>query len=206
MKKRKAFYVIVEGIDGSGKSTLCKNLEQFLTKVGHDVVQTKEPTDRKWGAEIRHRATTPGESMTLEEEIDLFVKDRRDHMDNLIKPSLEKKCIILQDRSFISVGYQSSHKDSTRTTKELLELNSFAEKPDLVILLDISVDKAMERITSERATDDFENKDRLTKVREAYLETAEYLKPQFPIVTINGDMQELTLKNMVANLICNHIS
>src|SRR6185295_18467812 len=94
--------IVLEGIDGGGKTTLRQGLAAALRGDGHDVVETKEPTDGPLGRRIREIAAGKDgrEAVTPEEELRLFHEDRRIHVKDLVLPALERGAVVLQDRSF----------------------------------------------------------------------------------------------------------
>ena len=105
--KYKGKLIVIEGIDGSGKSTLAENLSQALSKLGHDCVRLKEPTNGFWGQKIRTMLTQHQE-ITPEQEFEWFLNDRKEDVVNNILPSLQNGKIVILDRYyFSSVVYQS---------------------------------------------------------------------------------------------------
>ena len=151
-------YIVFEGIDGAGKSTQIQLLKEWLEANGLEVETMVEPTDSEVGKLIRKilqrsDATTDRVQKTLGL---LFAADRMLIMDRL---SDEKK-VILSDRSFISsLAYQEP-------AEWIAELNKYAKKPDLVLLLDLDVKKSVARTSGE---DEFENEEFLTDVKANYL-------------------------------------
>jgi dTMP kinase len=172
----KSFYVIFEGIDGSGKSSQIKRLATFMKEAlgpDREVLQLFEPTNGPYGQEIRKRAGQ-GPEMTVEEELDLFLRDRKEHVEKTLAPALLEGACILQDRSFYStVAYQGSHEQSTRSLKELLALNDFAPRPDLVVLLDIPAELGLKRVKQRGKADAFEKLERQKRVRQNFLDMAD---------------------------------
>ena len=152
-------YTVFEGIDGAGKTTQIRKTKEWLEQNGHLVETVVEPTDSPVGKLIRKTlqrkdATTDRIQKTLGL---LFAADRMLIMDEL---SDEKK-IILSDRSFVSsLAYQ-------QPADWISELNKYAKKPDLIILLDLDVKKSVLRSNQE---DEFENEEFLSKVRDNYLD------------------------------------
>ena len=152
-------YIVFEGIDGAGKSTQIQMLKEWLEANGLEVETLAEPTDSEVGKLIRKillrsDATTDSVQKTLGL---LFAADRMLIMDKL---SDDKK-VILSDRSFISsLAYQEP-------VQWIAELNKYAKKPDLVLLLDLDVKTSVSRTSGE---DEFENEEFLTEVKTNYLE------------------------------------
>jgi len=156
----------LEGIDGCGKSTQCKLLMEKFQKENENVVILKEPTDGKYGQKLWEMLKGQREA-TTEEILDLFVKDRREHVDEKIKPALDDGKIVLMDRYYYStIAYQAAAGiDVERIRKD----NEFAPKPDIVLIFDLPVDLAMERVRGHSVADAFEKEEHLEKVRKAYL-------------------------------------
>ncbi len=166
----KGILVAVEGIDGAGKSTLVNKLGELLAQKGHSVTLTREPTDGVFGQRIRELAKSGRHALSPEEELDLFIEDRREHVQRVIKPNLEKGKIVITDRYYLSsVAYQSVR---GLDPKAILAANlAFAPRPDLVILLDLSVEEGLDRIVNSRGEPltEFERKKSLARVRDVFI-------------------------------------
>ena len=175
--------IAFEGIDGSGKSTQAAMLGEVLRREGREVVLTREPTHGPHGTKIRQSFTTG--RLTAQEELDLLVADRREHVGSLIKPALERGAVVIIDRYYYStVAYQGARGLDPRG---VLELNrSFAPKPDLVFLVDLDSRVALERISARAGGRDLvETPDEQLRVRAAFLELAK-TEPHF--VVIDGSL------------------
>ena len=176
MATSQSFYVIFEGIDGAGKSSQIKRLAQFLKgRSAHEgeLLELFEPTGGPFGQEIRRRARE-GPAMSAAEELELFLRDRGEHVDKVLTPALSAGHTILQDRSFYStVAYQGSCPELGKSLSELLALNDFAPRPDLVVLLDIPAELGLERIESRGQADAFEKIERQREVRKNFLSLAD---------------------------------
>lgn len=139
--------IAFEGIDGTGKSTQIKLLAEFLSEQGHRVVLTREPTDSTYGRRIRELYVCR-ENCTPEEELELFIQDRRLHVRELIEPALAAGSIVLTDRYYYSTAaYQGANGIAPAT---VFARNSFAPRPDLVILLTMPPELSAERICKGR--------------------------------------------------------
>ncbi len=155
--------IAFEGIDGTGKSTQLQLLAAFLQDMGCRVVTTREPTDSSYGRRIRELYVDRG-SCTLEEELDLFIQDRRLHVQELIEPQLAEGSVVLTDRYYFSTAaYQGA---AGMNVVEIFARNSFAPVPDLVILLTMDPEISIARIQEGRGEElnDFEQLDQLKKV------------------------------------------
>lgn len=154
-------YIVFEGIDGAGKSTQIGMLKEWIEANGFKVELQVEPTDSEVGKLIREILQRPDANTERVQRVLglLFAADRLLIMDKLE----DKSKIIISDRSFISsLAYQGD--------AEWIEiLNRYAKKPDLLILLDLDVEKSVARTSGE---DTFENAEFLTGVKENYLNLA----------------------------------
>ncbi|MDO4410734.1 MAG: dTMP kinase [Akkermansia sp.] len=157
--------VVFEGIDGTGKSTHIKYLRAYLEEKGIEVVQSYEPTHGQWGKKLRDSASTG--RLSIEEEVELFLKDRREHVESLIGPALERGAWVLLDRYYLSMmAYQGARGVNTTEIRRMNE--EFAPIPDAVVWLDIPVSVALERIGNRGGLDAFETEAGLTACREVF--------------------------------------
>lgn len=141
-------YLVFEGLDGAGKSTQCLLLRDALEAQGWEVVLTREPTSEPWGQKIRAMAQS-GQEVSVEQEIDWFVKDRKQHIRELILPSLMAGKAVIQDRYyFSSVAYQGARGGDPGAI--FAEHQSFCPVPDLVFFLDISAEEGLRRVKESR--------------------------------------------------------
>ncbi len=161
----KGLLIAVEGIDGVGKTTLVKKLEEWLRNIGMDVVTVKEPS-AECGKKVR------SENMDAREELELFLKDREANVRKKIIPSLESGKIVIMDRYYYStMAYQGAKGvDVDEIKRRNLEI---APEPDVVLLLDCSPEVCIKRIKRiRRKKDRFEKPEYLKKVRKLFLEIA----------------------------------
>ncbi len=159
--------VNLEGIDGCGKSTQSKLLLEKLEGEGEKVIILKEPTKRPHGQKLwdvlhgKRKATN-------EEILELFVMDRKQHVEEKIQPALDDGTVILMDRYYYSsMAYQVA---GGINVEEIREKHAFAPKPDIVLIFDLPVSIALERVKGHSDADEFEKEEHLEKVREAYLD------------------------------------
>jgi dTMP kinase len=159
--------VAFEGIDGTGKSTQVQLLARFLKEQGFPVVTTYEPTDSKYGQKIRSLYKDRS-SCTPEEELNLFLEDRRLHVEKFIRPELAAGKIILTDRYYYSTAaYQGA---TGMDPDEIFARNSFAPRPSLVLLLTMDPEVSIARIREGRGEElnAFEQLDQLRKVADHF--------------------------------------
>ena len=133
---KKGFLVVFEGIDGSGKTTQAKLLYEHLIKKGLTVVLSKEPTDSIYGQKIKKLAQGERDLTKPLDEYRLFVNDRKIHVENLIKPALQQKKIVILDRYYFStIAYQGALGLDIGKIKE--ENESFSPVPEIVFLINV---------------------------------------------------------------------
>jgi dTMP kinase len=160
--------IVLEGIDGAGKSTLQRALAARLRAEGHSVRLTREPSD----PELGRRAQAVGSADPMVGAL-LFTLDRWQARAG-IESQLRGGRIVLQDRSFFStIAYQGSAL-SARERRTIVDLQRFAAvTPDRVLLLDLSPERALARLRGRgKALAPFERRRVLARVRRAYLRLA----------------------------------
>ncbi len=138
--------IVLEGIDGAGKTTQINRLAEVYEGEGFAVVVGKEPTDQsRWGIQIRSSARDG--RLGPEEETEAFIADRRQHVAAVIRPALEAGKIVLLDRYYLStVAYQGVRGIDP---VGLLERNEeFAPQPDVAVILEVSPEVGLSRIAS----------------------------------------------------------
>lgn len=158
--------IAIEGIDGAGKTTLARALAQHLAACNIPVSMSKEPTQGPWGMALRNSASEG--RLSPDEEVRLLLLDRRQHVDELIKPALAGDQVVILDRYYPSmVAYQGAQGLSI---SELVLQNAFAPTPDLTLVLDLEPSAGLARI---RARGDkpnlFETEENLQKCRGIFL-------------------------------------
>ena len=156
----------LEGIDGCGKSTQSKFLMEKFEENNEKAIILKEPTSGKYGKKLWEMLSGKREA-TTEQILNLFVMDRKEHVDDKINPALKEGKIVLMDRYYYStMAYQAAAGiDVNRIRKD----NEFAPKPDIVLIFDLPADLAMKRVKGHSVADVFEKEEHLEKVRAAYL-------------------------------------
>lgn len=163
--------LVLEGIDGTGKSTHARRLADWLVSRGRDPLVSREPTDGPWGRKLRESAASGRLSPT--DELDCFLRDRRQHVEELIAPSLSAGRDVILDRYYFStMAYQGARGfDPTEIRRQN---EAFAPVPDLLLILDLDVDTSLERIGGRGDTaNEFEQRESLQSCRDTFLSLAD---------------------------------
>ena len=178
--------VNLEGIDGCGKSTQSKLLREKLEGEGEKVIILKEPTKRPHGQKLWD--VLHGKRKASNEEIlELFVLDRKQHVEEKIQPALDDGTVVLMDRYYYSsMAYQVA---GGIDVEDIREKHVFAPRPDVVLIFDLPVSVALERVKGHSDADEFEKEEHLEKVREAYLDLEN--DPLVRIVDATGTPEEI---------------
>ncbi|MBN1272253.1 MAG: dTMP kinase [Candidatus Aminicenantes bacterium] len=168
MRLKKGVLIVFEGIDGSGKSTQVALLLDALAKKGISAVSFREPSDSRWGKEIKKKAVEAG-SLRPEEELNLFQRDRKENVEKNLMPSLSEKKIVVLDRYYYStMAYQGAKGINIEDIRKNNE--KFAPLADLVFVLDVDEKLGLKRISNRKVKDiHFEEKKYLSQVRENFL-------------------------------------
>ena len=139
-----------------------------LAKKGISAVSFREPSDSRWGKEIKKKAVCAG-SLKPEEELNLFQRDRRENVEKNLLPSLSEKMVVILDRYYYStMAYQGAKGISIEDIRRTNEI--FAPSADLVFILDVDEKLGMKRISDRKVKDThFEDEKYLSLVRENFL-------------------------------------
>jgi len=167
-------FVVLEGGEGSGKSTQAARLASWLKAQGRDVVSTFEPGDTKLGAQIRDLLLHGDAQLDARAELLLMLADRAQHVTEVIRPALTRGAVVISDRYTPStLAYQGKARGlGVAAVEQMDAVATGGLVPDVVIVLDVPDDLAEARVVTvrdrlERAGDEFH-----ARVRAAYRELA----------------------------------
>jgi dTMP kinase len=167
-------FVVVEGGEGSGKSTQVQLLASWLRDQGCEVVVTFEPGDTKMGAQMREVLLHGDSPLDARTELLLMLADRAQHVAEVVRPALARGAIVVSDRYVPStLAYQGAGRDLGIDAVEAL--NEFATgglEPDLVVVLDVPDDVAEARLPGQRDRLERAGLEFHARVRAAYRELA----------------------------------
>ncbi|MCC7075537.1 MAG: dTMP kinase [Acidimicrobiia bacterium] len=189
-------FVVLEGVDGSGKSTQVAAVADMLRAHGREVVTTREPGGTALGAGIRDLVlgpSTPGPAgVQAWAEVLLYAADRAQHVAEVIRPALERGHDVVSDRFlWSSLAYQGAGRNLG--SDDVAAVNSRATAgidPDLVVLLDVPYEVSCARLTGRRDRIEAEPRDFHERVRAAFLDLAR--RHACPVVDASRDLDVVT--------------
>jgi dTMP kinase len=165
-----ANFIVIEGIDGSGKTTLCKAVYNIRVKQNNRIRTFSEPTYFETGVRLRNFLSGKIE-LPPEDELELFIEDRKESVKRNINPSLESGIDVLLDRYYYSTAaYQANEH---RSPREILDRNLKENfpVPNFLFFIEIEPRIALERISSRSENlDRFETLDKLETIYKNYQE------------------------------------
>lgn len=170
-------FITFEGPEGGGKSTVIRRIAEHLTSMGRDVVLTREPGAGEFGASVRKILLEGGE-VNPRSELFLFMADRANNIDAIIKPAVEAGKVVLCDRHADStVAYQGYGRGLDIAWLKALNASAVnGTKPSLTFLFDLAPEVGLQRI-SDKDRLDREPLEFHQKVRQGFL-TEAALEPQ----------------------------
>lgn len=206
----KGKFIVFEGGDGSGKSTVLEMVYNYLIENGIDCIKTREPGGIKISEDIREVILdTKNTSMDPKTEALLYAAARRQHLVEKVIPELDKGRIVLCDRFiFSSLAYQGYARNIG--VDEVYQINKFAVgdyMPDLNIFFDVSPEVGLERINSNDNREvnrlDLEKINFHHKVREGYNTLIEKNKEKFEVIDAEKSLNEVfdSVKSIISNFI-----
>ena len=165
---KQGYLIVLEGVDGTGKTTQSGLLADYLESIEYAVVRLREPTTGVWGQKIRKILTEGRGDVTPEEELQYFINDRKEDVEQNIAPALEQGKIVLIDRYYYSTAaYQGAL--GFDPVKIIKDNEVFAPRPDLLFIIQGSLDESFRRIEQGRDSfSSFEKRDYLEKVQSIF--------------------------------------
>lgn len=189
---QKQLFIAIEGIDGSGKTTLSKRLAE-LCQQQYYVLLTREPGGSDIiGKPIRAMIHESSAKIDKKAQYFLFCADRAQHVSHIIQPHLEKGYIVITDR-FVdsSVAYQGF--GNGLSIEMITAINNWSTnhiKPDITFYIDISAEEALKRLAGRNTLSSYENKEFLQRVLSGF---RQLYKNKEGVVILDGTQHETTL-------------
>ena len=191
-----SFLLVIEGLDGSGKTSIGRHLAQFCeTQLNKKVRLSYEPHDPSAGGlfirQILEKKITNFTSETL---MVAFAANRLDHKSRVLNDWLDRGAdhMIICDRNYLSSLVYQTNDDFSK--KHVMNLNQNARKPDLTIFMNVSNEVCYQRMRHRNKPQELFETD-LSNTRDKYLSAIEFLKKeraeQIVTVDANGTMNEV---------------
>lgn len=199
-----AKFITFEGVDGAGKSTHLEWFANALRQRGIDLLLTREPGGTPLGERLREILLN--QPMHAETEAMLMFAARREHVEQVIRPALQRGTWVVCDRfSDASFAYQGGGRGVPLAKLEQLEQWVHADlQPDLTLLFDVPIEVARQRLANNVSLDRFEQErgEFFERVRQAYLARAAKVPQRFAVIHAEKTMPEVQqeLAKIVATL------
>jgi len=193
---KKSLFIVIDGIDGSGKSEIIKLLHNYLFSKDkkYRILTTREPTNGKYGKKIREMLRKEKDPKSNSKKLmELFIKDREEHLKNTIEPFLNNSNkhelnIVLCDRYYYStIAFQGAQ--GLDITGLIAENKKF-KKPDIAFILDVGPSIALKRI-NYRKKEKFEQFEFMKKIRENFLKLPKLLRDNIKIINASKTLKKV---------------
>lgn len=201
----KGLFITFEGADGCGKTTQLNLLKDYLEQKGKDVVVTREPGAKGLGEHVRKILLNYDGVVSDRCESFLFLADRAQNIDVIVKPAIEEGKIVLCDRHTDStVAYQGYGRGLD--LDEINMLNNLAtdnRKPDLTLVFDVDVETSMKRVGKEKDRMEQSGNEFFNRVRNGYLAIAKNEPDRVKVIDSTKSIADV--QNDVLKIIGNYI-
>lgn len=198
---QKGLFITFEGADGCGKTTQLKLMKEYLSNKGYDVVLTREPGGKGLGEKIREILLNYNGEVSNRCESFLFLADRAQNIDIVVKPAIENGKIVLCDRhTDSSVAYQGYGRGLDINEIEMLNnLATGGLKPDLTLVFDVDIETSMKRVGDEKDRMESSGIEFFNKVRNGYLELAKKEPDRIKVVDSTRTIEQVhsDVKNII---------
>ena len=187
-------FITLEGIEDSGKSTSLDTIRKNLETLNIEFIVTKEPGGGPLGKDLRKMLLDKKTSISSEVELLLMMADRKNHIDNIVEPSLEKGVWVISDRYLdSSYAYQGGGRQIDVSKIDLFTELLKLPIPDLTLLFDLSPEIALQRAKNRSELDRFESEpmDFHQRIREAYLTLANDNIERYVVIDASKDIQNV---------------
>jgi dTMP kinase len=189
-------FITVEGIEGVGKTTNMEYLQQLITAAGKELVVTREPGGTPLGEAIRGLLLDPlYQGMDPDCELQLMFAARAEHLDKVIRPAIAAGQWVLCDR-FTDATYAYQGGGRGLDTEKIANLEQLVQgdfRPDLTLLLDVSVAVGLERAGKRSDPDRFEQEkvEFFERVRQAYLDMADTHTGRYRVIDASQPLENV---------------
>lgn len=189
----KGLFITFEGADGCGKTTQIELLDKYLNANGYKTLLSREPGAKGLGEKIRELLLDYDGEVSSKCESFLFLADRAQHVDCIIKPALDNGTIVLCDRHTDStIAYQGYGRGVN--IDELKHLNEIAVsglKPDLTLVFDVDINTSMQRVGQDKDRMESAGVEFFERVRQGYLEIAKQEPKRVKVIDSTKSIEEI---------------
>ena len=189
----KGLFITFEGGDGCGKTTQIKLIDEYLRNKGYKTLLTREPGSKGLGVKLREILLNYDGEVSPTCESFLFLADRAQHVDCIIKPALEEGTIVLCDRHTDStVAYQGYGRGLD--LEQIYKLNNIATsglKPDLTVVLDVDVETSQARVGKEKDRMESAGIEFFERVRKGFLEIAKQEPSRVKVIDSTQSIEDI---------------
>ncbi len=190
----KGLFITFEGIDGCGKTTQIKLLKDYFESIGRTVILTREPGAKGLGEKLREILLNYDGEVSSNCESFLFLADRAQHIDTIIKPAIERGEIVLCDRHTDStIAYQGYGRGVN--IEQIKMLNNIATngiKPDLTFVFDIDITTSVKRVGKEKDRMESAGLEFFEKVRKGYIEISKQEPNRIKLIDGSKTIEEIS--------------
>lgn len=190
---KKGLFITLEGADGCGKTTQLNLLKEYLTSKGYEIVVTREPGGKGLGEKLREILLNYDGEVSDRCEAFLYLADRAQNIDTIIKPAINSGKIVLCDRhTDSSVAYQGYGREQNIDNINMLnELAVNGVHPDLTIVFDIDTETSMARVGAEKDRLESAGIEFHKRVRNGYLEIAKKNPQRIKVVDASHTIEDV---------------
>ena len=198
-------FITFEGADGCGKTTQIRLIDEYLRNKGYKTLLTREPGAKGLGVKLREILLNYDGEVSPKCESFLFLADRAQHVDCIIKPAVKEGIIVLCDRHTDStIAYQGYGRGiNIDELKHLNEIATGGLKPDLTIVYDVDVETSQSRVGNKKDRMESAGREFFERVRKGFLEIAKQEPERVKVIDSTKSIEEIHAKT--AELIENAI-
>lgn len=192
----KGLFITFEGADGCGKTTQLMLMAKYLKEHGTDVLVTREPGAKGLGEKLREILLNYDGEVSSQAEAFLFLADRAQHMDVIIKPAVAAGKIVLCDRHTDStVAYQGYGRGIDISRINMLnDIATGGRKPDLTIVFDVDVETSLARVGKEKDRMENAGMEFFNRVRNGYLQIAKQEPERVKVIDATQSIEAIHLQ------------